>query len=95
MFWTFDLSDPRDSYWIYRLSYALLLLSAIAGWYALRAHRTNTSLITIPILLFSFIIAAQHVQTRYQIYLSALYLPFAGFYLQKVTRTIFFQPRSI
>lgn len=90
MFWTFDFSDPRDSYWIYRLSYALLFLSAIAGWYVLRARNTDTALLTIPILLFSFIIAAQHVQTRYQIYISALYLPFAGFYFQKVTRTIYF-----
>ncbi len=76
MFWTWDYSDPRARNPVYLASYGILLLTFIAGFVSLRQFMPRLILILIGI--YAVTVSALHVETRYQTYVSLLYIPFAA-----------------
>jgi hypothetical protein len=76
MFWSWDFSDPRARNPVYLGSYGILLLTFIAGFASLR--QSAPRLILILIGAYSLVVAVLHVETRYQTYVSILYIPFAA-----------------
>lgn len=76
MFWSWDYSDPRARNPVYLASYGILLLTFIAGFVSLRQFLPRLILILIGV--YSVVVSVLHVETRYQTYVSLLYIPFSA-----------------
>ena len=83
MFWTYDFGDPRARHPLYIVSYGMLLLTFIAGFLSLWKQKQLPILFLICIGTYSITVSLLHVETRYQTYVSILYIPFAAVALRK------------
>lgn len=78
LFWTTDVSDPRAHNAVYLASTALLLLTFIAGFLSLAREGRLPFVLVWIVGIFSVLVAALHVEIRYQITVSMLLIPFAA-----------------
>ncbi len=79
MFFSFDFSDPRVYHPLFMISQAMLLLLAMAGAWRLLRHRNRSSWPLFAVVVFyALIVAALHVETRYQLIVSVIYIFFAS-----------------